>query len=146
MKKSIIYLLAIILGITTSCSVNSDDNQDLQNYKSLWHLRNVSGGVSGVNDDFELETIVWSFDETTATLTVENNNTDDTKEDALDSGTYSYSLAQVASRNYLSIDGTEVGELTFSSQNTMVIDENELSTGSASDGFKYTFQRTLVAE
>ena len=145
MKKHIIYLFALALTIT-SCSLENDTNQDEQTYKSLWHLRNVSGGVSGVNDNFDLEAIVWSFNETTLKLTVENNNTDDTKQDGWDSGTYDYSFTQTGSKDYLIIDGTEVGELTFTSQNSMVINENEKSTGTGADGLIYTFQRTLVAE
>ncbi|WP_242135540.1 hypothetical protein [Aestuariivivens marinum] len=145
MKKNIIFLLAIVLSVT-SCSLKNDTDQDQQTYKSLWHLINVSGGVSGVNDSFSLGTIVWSFNETTLKLTIENDNTDDTKQDGWDSGTYDYLLDQTDSRDFLTISGTEVGELIFTSENTMIINENEKSTGTAADGLIYTLQRTLVAE
>ncbi|WP_223551619.1 hypothetical protein [Aestuariivivens sp. NBU2969] len=145
MKKNIIFLLAIVLSVT-SCSLKNDTDQDQQTYKSLWHLINVSGGVSGVNDSFSLGTIVWSFNETTLKLTIENDNTDDTKQDGWDSGTYDYLLDQTDSRDFLTIGGTEVGELIFTSENTMIINENEKSTGTAADGLIYTLQRTLVAE
>ncbi|WP_242132594.1 hypothetical protein [Aestuariivivens marinum] len=145
MKKNIIFLLAIVLSVT-SCSLKNDTDQDQQTYKSLWHLINVSGGVSGVNDSFSLGTIVWSFNETTLKLTIENDNTDDTKQDGWDSGTYDYLLDQTDSRDFLTISGTEVGELIFTSENNMIINENEKSTGTAADGLIYTLQRTLVAE
>ncbi|WP_242086585.1 hypothetical protein [Aestuariivivens sediminis] len=144
MKRPVIYLLILALSFT-SCSLNTDTNDNQQSYKSLWHLRNVSGGVSGVNDDFELETIIWTFNEVDAILTVENNNTDDTKQDGLDTGTYSYSVIQEGSSTFLSVDGTEMGEVVVT-QSSMVIDENETSGGPAADGFIYTFQRVLVAE
>ncbi len=137
--------MAIVLSVT-SCSLKNDTDQDQQTYKSLWHLINVSGGVSGVNDSFSLGTIVWSFNETTLKLTIENDNTDDTKQDGWDSGTYDYLLDQTDSRDFLTISGTEVGELIFTSENTMIINENEKSTGTAADGLIYTLQRTLVAE
>ncbi len=137
--------MAIVLSVT-SCSLKNDTDQDQQTYKSLWHLINVSGGVSGVNDSFSLGTIVWSFNETTLKLTIENDNTDDTKQDGWDSGTYDYLLDQTDSRDFLTISGTEVGELIFTSENNMIINENEKSTGTAADGLIYTLQRTLVAE
>lgn len=145
MKYTLTYCLVLLLSIT-SCSIDSDTNQEEQNYQVFWHLRNVSGGVSGVDDDFELETIVWTFNETTSMLNIENNNTDDTKQEGLPTGDYTYSVIQSESRSFLVIGGTELGEITSPASNLLVINENEKSTGTGADGFIYTFQRELVAE
>ena len=78
------------------------------------------------------------------TITVTNNNTDDTKEDFLDSGNYNYSITEETDGNYITIEETEFGEVTFPTTTTLLIDTNELSTGSGADGYTYTFQRVLI--
>ena len=143
MKIKLLFILCCSL-VLSSCSVSNNDEPE-QNYKSLWHLINVSGGFAGVNESFELETIIWSFDEATLKLTVANNNQDNAIQDGLDAGTYDYSIINTNGESFLVIDGNELGELTFS-QAGMQIDENLKSTGNGADGFIYSFQlqRVLV--
>ena len=132
--------------MVNSCSLDSNPDTSSQSFRSLWHLINVSGGIAGVNDSFSLETIVWSFNEDTFILTIENNNTDDTKQDGHDSGEYDYSIVTENNEEFIVLDGTEIGAIYLTSQNILVIDENVTSSGAGADGFLYTFQRTLVAE
>ena len=106
---------------------------------------NVTGGVAGVNETYSLDTIVWAFNDATKTLVVENNNDDDTKEDALDSGTYDFDVLDTNGKTYITIDNTEFGNFVVS-QNTLLIDQNIMSTGSGADGFVYTFQRIILIE
>lgn len=139
-KLLVVWCIALLL---TNCAVSDDSNTE-QNYKNLWHLINVSGGVAGVNENFELETIIWSFDEATSKLTVENNNQDDTIQDGIESGIYNYSITSgEGGRSYLTVETNEFGLLTFS-QNGMSIDGNQLSTGDVADGFMYSFQIQVV--
>ena len=144
MKIKLLIVLCISL-VVTNCSI-SNNTETPQNFKNLWHLINVSGGVSGINENFELETIIWSFNEATLKLTIVNNNDDDTIQDGLDSGTYDYAITNANGKSYLIIDGNEVGELTFT-QTSMQIDENIMSTGNGADGFMYSFQlQTFLIE
>lgn len=141
MKRN--FLIAFsFLFILTSCSLNDANNNDeaQEVILSFWHLRETSGGFAGVNDQFELDTVVWFFDETNGTVTIENNNTDDTKQDALDSGTYTYSIITGDIGLFIIVDGNELGEITID-QTNFVIDQNNTSGGVAADGFVYTFQR-----
>jgi hypothetical protein len=110
-----------------------------------WNLVNVSGGVSGVDIDYNVGDIVWLFDEVNTKLTVTNTNTDDTLEDGLDSGTYPYSVINNSHDLFLSIDGTEFGSFTVSG-NQLVIDQNITTSGTGADGYVYTFQKTTVIE
>ena len=137
MKTKLLIALCCMF-ILTGCSVGNDVNTQ-QTYKRLWHLINVTGGIGGVNENFEPNTIVWSFNETTAKLTVTNDNPDDTIEDGLDSGTYDYSIINANGESYLVINDNELGELSFS-QTGMGINENVKSTGTGADGFLYLFQ------
>ncbi|WP_142783187.1 hypothetical protein [Changchengzhania lutea] len=141
--KRLFFITISCFFILTNCSLNDDSSTPPQQYDSLWHLTNVSGGISGVDEDYAVETIIWSFDDATLKLTVNNNNQDDSLEDGLDSDTYDFSILETDGKSYLLIDGNELGELIFS-QTGMIIDGNKLSTGVGADGFIYTFQLQLV--
>ncbi|WP_298239355.1 hypothetical protein [uncultured Algibacter sp.] len=142
------FILAIsLLFILNSCSINNDTSSTPeQTFRSFWHLVSVEGGIAGIDDQFELNTVIWSFDEDNDDITVENNNTDDTKQDGLDSGVYPFEIVPVDSKQILVIDGLDFGEIYFTTQNTLIIDENETTTGPGADGFLYTFQRVVVAQ
>lgn len=138
------FLTSIILiVIITSCSINNEDNK-IQVLRSEWHLKNVSGGLEGVNNDFVLNQVIWMFNEPQSSLTVLNNNTN-TVEDGLDSGTYTYALLNDGNNTFLIIDDGEFGGLTILN-NILTIDQNITSTGSGADGFIYTFQLVETIE
>jgi hypothetical protein len=144
MKRYLIFALICVVTLT-NCSISNNDSYSQQVYKPLWNLTNVSGGIAGVDNDFDLEDIVWSFNEATSTLTVTNNNTDDSIEDGLTSGNYDYSVIESGDNLYLVINSNEFGGLTIS-ENLLVIDQNMTTSGTGADGFIYTFQKTLVLE
>ncbi|WP_341216496.1 hypothetical protein [uncultured Wocania sp.] len=141
MKKSVILILSCFF-IFSSCS-NDEDPIDPQKIKYLWHLVKVTGGVAGIDEEFNLETIVWAFNDANKTLVVENNNDDDTIEDGLDSGTYEYSVLDLDGKSYLTVNNNELGSFEIS-QSALVINQNIMSTGDGADGFIYTFQRTIL--
>lgn len=132
-----IFRSLIFIFIMTSCSINNEDAIP-QASRSEWHLRNVSGGLAGVNNDFDFNQVIWMFNEPLSSLTVLNNNTN-AIEDGLDSGTYAYSILDDVNNTFLIIDDHEFGGLTISN-NILTIDQNLISTGSGADGFIYTFQ------
>ncbi len=130
--------------MVANCSIsNSETETPPPNYKNLWHLTNVSGGIAGVNENFELKTIIWSFNDVTQKLTVTNNNSDDVIQDGLDSGVYDYSILNANDSSYLVVNDNELGELTFS-QTAMQINGNKMSEGEGADGFIYLFQLQVV--
>lgn len=133
--------------IFTSCSVNNNDNTPTEVTVIQWNLINVSGGVAGVDHDFELGEIIWVFDEFSGNLNIENNNTDDSLEDGLDSGDYTFFLEEDEFLNlYVIIDGIEYGSLIVSGDTSyFTLDQNESSTtGTGADGFIYLFEKTTV--
>lgn len=138
MKKSIILVFSCVF-ILTSCSVNNSDPLPPQKVKYLWHLINVTGGIAGVDNQFTVDTVIWSFDDATQTLAVENKNTDDSLEDGLDSGSYTYSVLDQGGKTYLTVDGSEWGSFEIL-QNKLTINQNVKSTGNGADDFIYTFQ------
>jgi hypothetical protein len=141
------YILIAFLSFftLTNCSVGND-NSEPQTIRVLWNLENVSGGISGVDHDFNTGVIVWEFYIETSNLIVKNTNSDSSLEDGLNTGTYTFSTFAVGTDTYLKIGGNEVGSLTLVGDNTLVINQNETSTGPAADGYIYTFKKTVIVE
>ena len=146
------YIYTFLLAILTlsSCSLNSDSNSDSNLPEIIaveWHLTNVFGGLSGVDNNFELNEIVWEFDEEYGSLTITNTNENDTIEDGFDSGIYSFSVTNQDLNQFLFINDTEFGNLIIdNSENEMVIDQNITMNGEAADGYIYTFERVIIYE
>jgi len=151
--KFLIPVLALFF--VYSCSVNddnssgpSDGQQDVQIFQ--WHLTNVSGGVAGVDIDFEADTVIWIFNIDfvgSGNLQVENNNTDDTIEDGLNTGTHPVSIPVYDNQSILFVDGNEFGAVVTPTDQDLVINQNIKSTGeTGSDGFIYTFKRKIIIE
>lgn len=141
------YLILSFIFIITSCSLNDNENsiETNQDVTIEWHLTKSSGGITGEDYEFDLDTIIWDFDSQNGSLTIVNNNTDDNKEDAINSGTYVYELLELNDLIYIIIDGEEYGEIIFSSNNDAItINQNQTSTGSANDLFVYNFTRKLI--
>jgi len=145
--KYYLIIACISFFTLTNCSLNDVNNDIPKVTRVLWHLKNVSGGVSGVDNDFASNKIVWEFKDATSTLIVSNTNTDASIEDGLDSGTYTYSIIEVGSDAYIKINSNEVGKITIStSGNTLTINQNLKSTGSGADGYIYTFDKSIIVE
>lgn len=142
MKKNILIVTCSIFAFL-NCSVNNDRSINSDNVKYLWHLINVSGGIAGIDEQFELGTIVWEFNEDTSTLTVTNNNENSNVENGLDTGTYEFSVLNVDNKTYLVINSNEIGSFEIS-QNILTINQNEMSNGTGADGFIYTFQVEII--
>jgi len=139
------YLLVALVSIMflTNCSIEDNGNDNTSKVTTLWNLINVSGGIAGVDNNFDMGDIVWTFNEVTSTLTVNNNNSDDGVEDGLNSGSYPYYVYESDEALFLIINTAEYGGFTVL-ENQLIIDQNSTSTGSGADGYVYTFQKSLV--
>tara|TARA_R110002049_G_scaffold38978_2_gene120380 strand:+ start:38727 stop:39137 length:411 start_codon:yes stop_codon:yes gene_type:complete len=130
----------------TNCSIDKNDDTPEEITIAQWNLTHVSGGIAGVDIDFELGEIIWVFDEYNGVLSIGNTNTDNTLEDGLDSGEYSFFFTEDAPNVYITISGTERGSITVSEdQKHFILNQNEtLSGGTGADGFIYEFEKTTV--
>ncbi|WP_406684453.1 hypothetical protein N1F78_01650 [Seonamhaeicola sp. MEBiC1930] len=146
MKIKLAFLISCFILIT-NCSLDSSSSSSEEEvtYIEQWHLIEVTGGIAGISDQFDLNTIIWVFDGSNDSLTITNNNDDDTKEDFLESGIYNYSQDELSGNSYLSINGTEYGQLELFT-NGFTLDGTLLSSGPVSDGFLFSFQRVHIIE
>ncbi|WP_405574871.1 hypothetical protein [Winogradskyella sp. Asnod2-B02-A] len=136
--KNTIYILTFTL-LMLSC--NTDDNSQQNAEPTIggqWNLVNVTGGLAGVDDDFEVGLIIWDFNEDNLELTVTNNNTANVIYDGLSSGTYDYEvLSTTGETAYLVIHNFGINhEIITLNASQLVLDE-----GVVADGFLLTFNR-----
>lgn len=137
MKSVYLYLVIYILFLSCSNDDDSNTNDDFL-LNGQFSLVNVSGGLLGIDDDFEIGLIIWDFDGNNWILTVDNNNTANSVCDGLPSGTYNYQILTTTGENdYLVIDGMNLSYgITSSESAELILDE-----GVALDGFLLSFNR-----
>ena len=116
MKTIKLLGLFILLFQLSACTDDFDDNLPEKPEPTLlgsWKLVNVSGGFANQNFDFEAGLITWTFNDN-QTVTIVNNNTDDSKADYFDSGIYPYEYVLTNDSgqniNEVIIDGQRMGE------------------------------------
>ena len=137
MKKKI-FLLGLI-ACFASCNNNNDDfdNNPVHSIDGAYRLASVRGGIAGIHDEFD-GSIIWTFEDN-GTVTVWNTNTDETKQDLIESGSYVYTFQPnpVTPQNcatVLHIDGVSYGCYDLAG-NTLTLNQVE------SDGFEVTLVR-----
>lgn len=133
MKRTFILFIASFSLLFLSCNNDDDPDNNSATISGTWSLINVSGGLAGVDEDFDKGLIVWTFNENTSTLTIENNSTGTFT--GYPSGNYNYSLETNNDVENITIDNFEM-VISSLTENEMIIDE-----GSILDGFFYKFSR-----
>lgn len=133
-------LLALAAVCLMSCN-NSDDNNAAQTIDGAYKLVNVRGGIAGTNDTFNDGSITWTF-ENNGTVTVWNTNTDDSKQDLIESGAYVYTFqpnpaTPDSCTQALYIDGVSYGCHAVNG-NTMTLSQVE------TDGYEVTLEKLNI--
>ena len=135
MRNILFIFLSLVL---VSCSLDSDSQPPTQT-NAKWSLIQAIGGVAGTSTSYQLNQINWTFNEVDGTLIVEHNTAG--VSDALDPGTYDYSIQSIANDDFLFIDDVEYGSIRVSG-NRFTINQNIASDGSIiADKFEYRFAR-----
>mgnify|MGYP007014080552 CR=1 FL=1 len=130
--------LALSLILVTFFNVGctqEDDDEDKGIY-GTWHLSNVSGGLAGINLDYERGEVTWEF-KVGDKLEVENNILTDGPKSifaGLETGVYSFSVTEYGGDQTLNIDGQYSGSVEIGT--TLRLDE-----GVDADGFLKSFVR-----
>uniref|UniRef100_UPI00404AB5B8 hypothetical protein n=2 Tax=Flavobacterium sp. TaxID=239 RepID=UPI00404AB5B8 len=134
-KLSLLMISGIILF--TSCS-NDEESTTLESLNGIWNVKNISGGIAGINDDYDDGTITWTF--TNQMLTVENNESQGNLYSGFESGTYNYTVSEINGFQYIFINNVEFGSYALAT-NSLIIDQNETSSGAGADGFILQLER-----
>lgn len=134
--KTTFFILVLMLS-TLSC--NSDDDTQQNSDPTLdgsWSLVNFTGGLAGIDDDFETGLIIWDFNQDNLELTVTNNNTVNVIYDGFPTGTYDYEIFTETNGEMSVVINTVSYRVTTLASSQLVIDE-----GIVADGFLLTFIR-----
>lgn len=139
MKVNFFSLLAILSVVFLfSCNQTDDDIiiPEEETVIGTWNLKNVSGGLIGINIDYTEGEVSWKF-QSDNTLIIEKNIITTGPEDiysGLASGTYSYEIQQNGDNETLFIESEERGIINLSE--ILTIDD-----GLVADGFITTFEK-----
>ena len=139
MKNFLLPLLLIsALVLSTSCKKDDDDTNEPEFISGNWNLKNVSGGIAGVDIDYTPGEVIWNFNLETDVLTVQNNIITTGPEDTyagFETGTYSFEIVVNGELQSLVVDDLNMGYITLL-DGVLQLDE-----GVAVDGFLKTFER-----
>ena len=136
MKTLKLCVLILLTSIFSNCN---DIEDSVEETLIVWNLKNISGGFSGVSEDFESGLITWGFSDN-GVLTIAVDDSEENRYTDLASGTYDYFIEEIDSVSYLFINNNEYGSFTVL-DDELVIDGNDMSLGSGSDFFVLQFER-----
>ncbi len=143
------YLLSLLFLFLCTCSstenspsvpVTSGNNTPAPSLHGTWNLSNVSGGIAGINEDFEPGLVQWVFDVELSTLTVDNQETEGSMYTGIESGSYPYLLFKQNNANYLFVQEIEIGRVLIV-EGELQINGNDRSERSGADFYIFTFIR-----
>ncbi len=132
-----IFFLIISFLLYTSCD-DDDNNVSEAPIAGTWHLKNVTGGIAGINIEYNRNLVKWTFKESNSKLTVENNILTTGPEDiyaGLDSGVYDYEIQEIEKVRTLYINDNKRGIVLI------INDSLQLDDGIAADGLLTVFER-----
>ena len=136
--KTISILAAMAVGtLFLSCN-NDDDATPVESISGTWKMQNVSGGLQGINIDYQDGDVDWTFDTDSQTVRVENRILTTGPEDIYagpETGSYPYEVEQLGQTQILYLDEEVMGGIILSG-NTLTID-----SGSDADGLVTIFVR-----
>ncbi|MEQ6124453.1 hypothetical protein AAON49_09650 [Pseudotenacibaculum sp. MALMAid0570] len=135
MKTLTSFFFLGMLFLTTCLDTNVSYDETIN---GTWNLRNVSGGLQGINIDYNHGLVKWTFDLQNNLLTVENNITTTGPQDiyaGLDSGTYNFEIEENNQLQTLYVNGVKQGDVYIDG---FIL---KLDDGIAADGFLKEFER-----
>ena len=132
-------LSLVVLVITVfACKKSIDTPSNEITLKGNWNMKNVSGGLIGLNLDYNPGEVIWIFNITTNKLSVTNNIISTGPKSIYaryQTGTYDYYTTTLNSIEQLYVDSTLLGVMTIGI-NTLNLDD-----GVAADGFLTVFEK-----
>lgn len=130
-------LLALVV-LTFACSKTNVNPPNEITLEGNWNMKNVSGGLMGLNLDYDPGEVIWRFDASTNLLMVTNNILSTGPKSIyarFATGSYPYYILNNNSIDELYVDSNLVGDMSIGIS-TMRIDD-----GVAADGFLTVFEK-----
>ena len=135
MKINLFIPLICFVLLLSSCSRTDNNLGNEEAINVTWSLKSTVGGLAGTNVNFNMGTVLWTFNDSSNTLTVINNNTNDDVYDGLETGSYSYTMTTIDGLEYLIVnEDYNLGRLEY------INSELTLDNGIPLDGLLLTFE------
>lgn len=138
MKVILKLLLACTFITFMACEKSTETPANQITLGGNWNMKNVSGGLMGLNLDYNSGEVIWVFNSTTRELSVTNNiSTTGPKSiyARYATGVYKFYTVTQNSLEYLYVDSTEIGIITIGT-NSLLLDDGVLA-----DGFLTRFEK-----
>ncbi|WP_299434803.1 hypothetical protein [uncultured Maribacter sp.] len=135
-RFSIFFILTSMI-LFNSCEKDKDENT-MDSISGIWYLKNVNGGLAGIDLDYTRDQVKWTFDHSKLKLNVENNIMTTGPEDiyaGLDTGVYNYEVREDKQIKTLYVENNKKGVIIIVNDN-LKLDDNV-----ASDGLITEFER-----
>ena len=144
MKNTSIFTAILIFTLVTfGCSSDDDNHNAPQNLVGSWHLVKTTGTIAGINHEFAEGTIIWTFN-TNNTVTVVNNNENESLQSGFESGTYSYNVGNNPGSPTSLPECAKYINISTDEFNCMVLEATELEIREGiADGINYHFKKDL---
>lgn len=141
MKSITLLLCAFGILSITGCNNNDDDdnNNNATGLTDTWTLASVDGGFLGSEYEYEKSVITANF-ESDGDVIVVNNNTDESKPDFLESGSYDYTVANNETQMITCTQSMMIGSSNFQCYHINENDELVLDNRPA-DALRFVFIR-----
>jgi|GEM_PF-2978933 len=133
MKLKVLFL-TLIACLVAACSEDPEGNS----YNGTWKLTNATV-TEGPSLEYTPGVVLWTFDEDSHRLTVDNNVYTLGPENiysGLASGVYSYTVRKADGINVLYVDGVKQGDMANTSENLVISTETHMA-----EGLKKVFRR-----
>ena len=142
--------LFLTLGIIafTSCN-NDDDSSQIETLNGTWNLVE-STSFNSVNYDYEEILVTYTFNSNNSSLIVVNNAIETTdlspKPSGRLGGEYSYNIFENDGKTYLIVQNqnfgeVELGRIIFDQENSLTLNQTEISSGIEISDFIMNFER-----
>ena len=130
--------LIIVFIATLSCEKSHDTPPNQITLNGSWNMENVSGGLIGLDLDYNPGEVIWVFNTTTNQLLVTNNILSTGPKSIyarFQTGTYNYYISNVNPIDELYVDTVLIGDITIGTSSLHIDD------GLAADGFLTVFRK-----
>ena len=130
--KISIFIMVLLTTFFVGCEKQGLENP--VNLKGTWNLSNMSGGLAGINQDFNEGEVVWTF--SGSQVSIKNNIDESAGYGMPETTTLNYSIQNYQGSYILLLNNQNFGVINLSGTSLSLDDRN-------ADGFKFIFTKSL---
>ena len=111
MKTTLFILSIFLIASVVGCNSENDDSKTDYGINGQWNLTHVGGGIDGRDLTFDPGVIIWTFNEDTDMVTIDN--TSENGLSVFQSGSYPFLIENSGDHKSITIDGMYFGSFVL---------------------------------